>query len=233
MTSNMGIRRLLIIGVLGLPFVVAACGGGEPRATPLPRPPATVHSATSTTSTTTSLPFQSYFGQVPSSPAASYGPPIGAACTPGDLALTWGGYVSEQTGQHSLGLDLTNTSKEMCHMIGYPGISFVDATGAVLPLTYRRRGDQEVTSSAPQNVNLPPRSTAYVLMNQYRCDLGDMETAATLFLIPPNTTSALQLGFDQVPNDASIIHYCGPGDPGSIVDISPVEPTASATLPSG
>ncbi len=118
-------------------------------------------------------------------------------------------------------------------MIGYPGISFLDATGAVLPLTYRRSGDQEITSSTPRNVNLPPRSTAHVLINQYRCDLGDKETGTTLFLIPPNTTATLQLRFDQVPNDASIIHYCGPGDPGSIVDISPIEPTASAAFPSG
>jgi hypothetical protein len=70
-------------------------------------------------------------------------------------------------------------------------------------------------------------------MNQYRCDLGNKETAATVFLIPPNTTSALELGFDQLPNDASIIHYCGPGAPGSMVNISPVEATASATFGKG
>ncbi len=61
MTSNMGIRRLLIVGLLALPLVVAACGGGGPKATPLPRPPTTVHSATTApttapTETTTTLP---------------------------------------------------------------------------------------------------------------------------------------------------------------------------------
>ena len=167
------------------------------KATSPPNLPTTGLSPTSTT--TTSLPFPPNFGEIPSSPAASFGAPDGAACTPTALALTWGGYVSEGDRQHSLGLDLTNTSKQTCSMIGYPGISFVNATGADLPLTYRWAGDQEVTSSVPQIVNLPARSTAYVLMNQYRCDLGDKETAATLFFIPPNTTSALELGFKRLP----------------------------------
>lgn len=205
-----------------------------PQPTPAESSPWTAPTSSfPTTSTTSSFPSQPYFGKVPSNPAASLGSPIGAACTPGDLALTWGGAISEQTGQHTLGVDLTNTSEATCHLVGYPGISFVDATGSLLPLIYHRGGDAEVTSSLPQNVNLPARSTAYVLMNQYRCDLGDKQTATTLFLFPPNDMIALQLGFGSVHDDASIMHYCGLGDPGSIVDISPVEPTAGATEQSG
>ena len=136
--------------------------------------------------------------------------------------------MSEATGQHSLGLNLTNTSGATCHIIGYPGISFTDAYGATLPFTYRRGGDQMVTSSLPQNVNLPPGSVVYVLINKYRCDLGDKDLATTLHFIVPNTTASLMLSLSEP--DQPGIAYCGPGDPGSVVDISPVEPTAQATF---
>lgn len=149
------------------------------------RAPSTSFSLTTTTET----PAPPIFGATPSSPAGFFGSPIGAACAPGDLALAWGGQVSEATGQHSLGLVLTNSSNVTCHLIGYPGISLIDSAAAALPLAYRHGGDQMVTSSAPKNVNLPPRSAAYVLINQYRCDLGDKDTAAILRFIPPNTTS--------------------------------------------
>jgi photosystem II stability/assembly factor-like uncharacterized protein len=56
MTSKMGLRRRLIVGALALPLVFAACGGGKPKATPLPTTPTTTHSARSpTTSTPTSV----------------------------------------------------------------------------------------------------------------------------------------------------------------------------------
>lgn len=56
MTLRMGVRRRLIVGGLALPLIFAACGGGSPRAAPLPTTPSTTHSAGSpTTSTTTSV----------------------------------------------------------------------------------------------------------------------------------------------------------------------------------
>ena len=55
MTSKLGVRRRLIVGALALPLMFAACGGGKPKANPLPTTPTTTHSAGSpTTSTTTS-----------------------------------------------------------------------------------------------------------------------------------------------------------------------------------
>ena len=116
-------------------------------------------------------------------------------------------------------------------MLGYPGVSVLDANGVGLPLTYRRGGDQMVTSSSPENVNLPADSTAYVLMNQSAC-LGsggqDQGVATTLRLIPPGTTSSLNLGFGQI--HSSSFGYCGPTDPGSTVNVSPVEANAMATF---
>ncbi len=144
------------------------------------------------------------------------------------MTLTWGGYVSEATGQHSLGLELTNDSGTTCHLSGYPGISFIDQAGKSLPFLYRH-SDQMVTAGAPLNVNLPPGSIAYVLVNKYRCDLGDLQVAATLHFIPPNAASALSLNLSPIQG-APQVTYCGQGDPGSIVAVSPVEPTAEDTF---
>ena len=139
----------------------------------------------------------------------------------------WGGQISEATGQNTLGLYLTNKSGTTCHMVGYPGVSFVDSSGEPIPFVYRRGGDQMVTSKAPQIVNLPAGAIAYVEVNKYRCDLGVKDQATTLDLILPNTSASLTLPLT-TPGQPGIA-YCGTGDPGSIVDITPVEPTVQAT----
>ena len=125
-------------------------------------------------------------------------------------------------------MTLTNRSAVPCHLFGYPGVALIDGTGKVLPLTYRRGGDQEVTSAAPVNVNLMPNHSAFVTINKYRCDSGDLDIATTVSVIPPDQTQALTLSVQGVQTLA----YCGPGDPGSIVSVSPVEATEIATMPS-
>jgi len=152
--------------------------------------------------------------------------PFGSRCSPAQLRLGWGGRFSEPTGQHTLELTLTNTSRSGCYLFGYPGISLVDGSGRVLPLRYSRAGDQVVTSRPPGRVDLAPSDTAHVTVNKYRCDAGDLMEATVVRLIPPDATSWLQLTItDNVPMD-----YCGPGDPGSTVYVSPVGATAGATL---
>jgi hypothetical protein len=73
-------------------------------------------------------------------------------------------------------------------------------------------------------VELAPGVSAYELVNKYRCDLGSQMSAATIRLIPPDEWTALQLSsMGYISMD-----YCGPGDPGSTVYVSPVEPTFAA-----
>ncbi len=121
-------------------------------------------------------------------------------------------------------LTLTNAGSGACYLFGYPGISLYDAADHLLPLSYEWHGDQMVTGSAPQRVAVAPGVEAFVLINKYRCDLGDKATAVTLRLIPPDDTTSMTLSVQ------SDLGYCGPGDPGSTLEISPVEPTASATM---
>lgn len=224
-------RRACRAGAIGcvLAVMLTACAAGPAVRTgsPTSSTTTTIHTPTSS-STSTSPPVQPpLFGQPPSNPAAFVGRPTGAACSPAGVSLTWGGQISEATGQNTLGLYLTNKSGATCHMVGYPGVSFIDSNGAPIPFVYRRGGDQMVTSKAPQIVNLPAGAIAYVELNKYRCDLGVKDLPTTLDLILPNTSASLTLPLT-TPGQPGI-PYCGPGDPGSIVDITPVEPTAQAT----
>lgn len=181
------------------------------------------HSSSETTSRST-------FVSPPTSPPMTAPPTTQAVvasirCQPSELRLGVGSPVSEPTGQHSLLLTLTNLGSEPCYLFGYPGVTLYDARDVVLPLSYQRHGDQVVTASAPQRVGVASGNAVFVMINKYRCDLGDEATAATLRLIPPDDTTSMTLSIQGLMD----LSYCGPGDPGSTLEISPVEPTVSAT----
>jgi hypothetical protein len=75
-------------------------------------------------------------------------------------------------------------------------------------------------------VELPAGGMAYVVVNKYRCDTTDLMQAAAVRVIPPDDRPALQVSIlDNVSMD-----YCGPADPGSVVYVSPVEPTFNAAV---
>jgi Protein of unknown function (DUF4232) len=182
--------------------------------------------------TTTSVPVTTATsGLVPplTGPAATAPPTTTAVvtsvpCSSAALRLGVGPPVSEETGEHSLLLTLTNASPAACFLEGYPAMTLDDTGQAPLPFSYDHAGYQ-TTGPTPQRVALAPQGTAYVMINKYRCDLGDRDTATTLGLVPPGGTTSLTLSITGLRD----FSYCGPGDPGSTVDISPVEPTAAAT----
>lgn len=171
-------------------------------------------------------------GSVPSptSPPSTTPPTTGAVvastrCQPWQMRLGLGPPVSEPPGQRSLLLTLTNLGSHPCYLYGYPGVTLYDSRGLLLPLLYQRHGDLVVTGSAPQRVGVAPGSEVFVMINKYRCDLGDKATSATLRLIPPDDTESMTVNVQGLMD----LSFCGPGDPGSTLEISPVEPTASAT----
>ncbi len=155
-------------------------------------------------------------------------PPSSTPCRSADVTLVPADFdhISEPTGQHSLALALTNTSTRACSLFGYPAIRLLDASGHELPFTYRQSGDQVVTSRPPAHVALAPGATAYVTINKYRCDLGNQGTATTVALVLPGDTSVLTT---VVPSSLDL-GYCGPGDPGSTVSVSPFGVSLEDTL---
>jgi hypothetical protein len=133
--------------------------------------------------------------------------------------------VSEKTEQHSTLLTVTNVSSVACYLFGYPGISLYDAQGALLPLSYEWRGDQMVTSSPPQQVDLAAGAKGYVLINKNVCVGPEVATAATLRFIPPDDTGPMVL-----ENPQGGLTSCEPGDVGNTLDVSPIEPTEDAVF---
>jgi hypothetical protein len=75
-----------------------------------------------------------------------------------------------------------------------------------------------VTNAAPQRVVLSPESRAYARINKYRCDHADKRIARRAALIPPDAYRSFRLRLGRKHHLA----YCGRGDPGSVVHVSPV-----------
>src|SRR5438034_10598459 len=166
-------RALALSSGLAVGILSAGCSGSPAAiaATPLPSKQGSV-SASPNVASQTATP--------EASASASTPVHFASRCTSSQLTLGWGGRISEPTGQHTLSLTLTNSSHAGCHLFGYPGVSFVDPGGRVLPLRYVWGGDQVVTSSKPVMVDLPAGGTAYVLVNKYRCDTTDVMHGAAV-----------------------------------------------------
>lgn len=164
---------------------------------------------------------------VSSPPAPTIVTPVETRCAPSLLQLSLGDPISEPTGQHSLALTLTNRSDATCVLFGYPTVTLLAGQGTVLPFDYRHAGDQVVTGRLPTRVVVPPGVRAYVTINQYRCDLGVRGQVTIVRLTPPADSTPLQLAL--TPADRSL-GYCGPGDPGSVLAVSPVASTFLDTM---
>ncbi|HEV2014169.1 MAG TPA: DUF4232 domain-containing protein [Candidatus Dormibacteraeota bacterium] len=201
------------LAILGMPFLLVACQAVAGSNGPTIR--ATVPAASASASATPSA--------VPSAETGLFTTP----CSAGQLAVRWGGLFGEPTGQHTVPLTISNISTNGCYLSGYPQVAFADSAGRVLPLQYQTTGDQVVTSAPPRHVDLAPHGLAYVTVNKYRCDTTDLVQASSLRLTPPGLTSS----FDVSLAENASMDYCGPGDPGSTVHVSPVEPNFSDTLP--
>jgi Protein of unknown function (DUF4232) len=135
--------------------------------------------------------------------------------------------ISEKTGQHSQVIRLTNRGRTSCVLSGYPVITLVDARG-VLPFRIRRGGDVMITSRRPRPVAVRAGGRAFVVINKYRCDLGDRRVARTLRLGLPQAISAGRLSLRI--SHGTDLGYCGKGAPGSTVATSPFEPSVRAAL---
>lgn len=152
-------------------------------------------------------------------------------CSTTNLLLGFGDRVSPQTGENGVMYTLMNREKSACLLRGYPGISFYDSKGHLLPFKYTWSGTQYVTHASPSVVVLRPGSRAYFLVAKYRCDIGNAMGAATIHVYPPNTKQ--QLIGRASPSGAATFAYCkgGTKDPGQLVEVSPVEASSRATLP--
>lgn len=139
-------------------------------------------------------------------------------CRATQLRIRRGPEVAEATGQHMLVVELVNGSHRGCVVKGYPVVRLIDRKGAVQPFRIAYRGDQMVTDRKPRTIRLPPGATALVMLNHYRCDLGDLTVSRKLQLgLPGRRRSWLE-----VATTHHEFTYCGRGDPGSVLHVSPI-----------
>jgi hypothetical protein len=82
-----------------------------------------------------------------------------------------------------------------------------------------------ITGHPPHPFSLANRATAVVVINKYRCDLGDRRTPSRLRLGLGSEGRELALSLAPTTREMS---WCGSGDPGSIIDTTPFEPSIQA-----
>jgi Domain of unknown function (DUF4232) len=133
--------------------------------------------------------------------------------------------VGEATGQNTLAMRLTNRRTMSCLLDGYPVLALYDSHGRI-PFTIYHGGDQMVTSGKPSRVVVAPGRTGVIVINKYRCDIGTKRI-----------TSELSIGLSGVarktiayPPGHGVFGYCGSGDPGSTISVSPFEPSLRDAL---
>lgn len=146
----------------------------------------------------------------------------GPACVASQLRLSPGPFISPATGQNPHPIRVVNTGAA-CRLDGYPSIQLRDRRNARLPFVIRTSGDQMVTDRMPAPVSLHRGAAAWFLIDKYRCDTGDRAFATRLVLEGGGSSATVTIS----------LPYCGRGDPGSIVHVSPYEPTLRATLRHG
>jgi hypothetical protein len=148
------------------------------------------------------------------------------ACRASQLDVSVGPNLSPPTGRHDLSLRLRNRGPT-CRSQGYPRLTLLDRRGDVLPIELRHGGGMIVGSRPPRPVVVRPGGVAWIVFEQYRCDLGGGRAVGTALVRLPRTKEALRLRF--APGREGL-HFCGKGDPGSTVFVSPVVPTQRAAL---
>jgi hypothetical protein len=159
-----------------------------------------------------------------------------APCRLSQFAVLPGPYVSEGTGQHTLALRLTNRGSRTCVLDGYPRVALYDAAGAI-PFVIGHGGDQMISSRPPRPVVVRPGGRAFVVLNKYRCDRGAVPGTRVTRRIritsgaPATGSASISFG-DQhaIPMPYRVPDYCGKGDPGSKLAVSPFVGTVRAAL---
>jgi hypothetical protein len=147
------------------------------------------------------------------------------ACRASQFEVSFGRDLSSPTGRMDTTLRLANRGAA-CLVRGYPALTFLDARRDLLPLVIRRGGGMMVTSRPPRLVNVRHGRSAWIVLEQYRCDRGVVDFARTALIGLPGDGGTTQL---RLPRRHAV-EYCGQGDPGSIVFASPVAQTQRAAL---
>jgi hypothetical protein len=165
--------------------------------------------------------------------AVAYAAP--APCRLSQFNVSVGPYVSEATGQHTLALRLANRGTQTCVFDGYPRVTLYNAASAI-PFVITYGGDQMISSRPPKPVVVRRGGHAFVVINKYRCDRGAVPGTGTRRIRISSGTRAAETAsitfgsLHTIPMPYRIPDFCGRGDPGSTLAVSPFVGTVRAAL---
>jgi hypothetical protein len=209
----MGCMRacLPVIAALAL----AGCGGSSATSASSTQTSSTAtSSATSTAASTTSTTTSSPTTTVTAPTTTASGP---ALCRAAGLAPT---YLGQQgaTGHGEIGFALRNTGSSPCSSFGFPGVLFLDRSGAPLPTASTRTTHDLFGSTPAVALVLAPGASASFRLGVTHgiSSSAGCTTAYGLQVIPPNDTSSLRIS---IPDGA---YECG------TATVSPLRPGDSA-----
>jgi hypothetical protein len=188
----------------------AACSGGDDAGQSTTAPPTTMAASAGSAAPATA-PGTTAAPAAPASTAA----PGPTRCRAGDLGLEVAESGASAGHWHAM-LLFTNAGSTPCTVEGYPGVSFLDASGGQVGYPAQRLANQ----TAP--VVLGPGERAHAAMNvsnayNFGEECGQPVSTATVRVFPPDDTADLRapLETDVCPNLA-------------MVDIGPVFPGVDA-----
>src|SRR5207253_1543457 len=128
---------------------------------------------------------------------------------------------------HTLALRLGNRGAS-CVLDGYPSVALSDRRGRI-PFAIRRGGDQMISARRPAPVVVQRAGSAFVVVNQYRCDRGARRAANVVRIGRAGAPSAGTVSI-RISDPYRRPGYCGRGDPGSTMTVSPFKPSVRAAL---
>lgn len=148
-------------------------------------------------------------------------------CRIQQFTVSVGPRISEATGQHTLALRLRNHG-DTCTIYGRPALWFKDAHG-LIPFGLRIGTDQMIAAPYPLPVKVRSDGSAWIVINHYRCDLGD-KRAANVVRIGLQDATYSNATDVTIGNPYQRVDYCGKGDPGSTITVAPFEPSLRAAF---
>ena len=188
---------LAVLSVCGV-LVLSSCGGSSPTVSS-----PTASASVSTTSSTIATVTTTVSTSTASSPTATATTTTTSAsgsgpCVAADLALSFLGGQGA-TGHGELGYALRNITSTSCRTYGFPGIQFLDRSGAALP-TDSTRTTNDFFGSVPAKplVIAPGASVSFRLgVTHGISSSAGCTTAYGLQVIPPNDTATLRVSMPQ------------------------------------
>lgn len=193
-------------------LALAACGSSSHTTPSVALTVPTTTTSTQTTATTTTPPPTTTTGTT-TTPAPS------GQCLAAGLQLSFLGGQGA-TGHGLLGFALKDVSTSECHTFGYPGVQFLDKSGATLP-TASTRTTHDYFGNAPlRALTVSAGETVSFRLGVTHIGPNGSQTGCTtaygLQVIPPNDTATLRVAIPQGVDE------CG------TATVSPLQPGTSA-----